>query len=212
MAEDGNQLHDLPDAYHTFSGGMATATYSPVDMPEIHFTEVNTDYQVDPVRKSFHSIDIHEARLEPVSPEHTLKTKNSWSRSSTSNDQPEKSLQSRTSSLKHPQISKTGSWVFEIVSFLVSTAAVAGIIGVLAHFNGRSLPEWPLDITLNTLVALLATVANANLAIPLQSGIGQFKWIHFKAESAPLTDMEAYDDASRGTWGAIKLLGKMRGG
>ena len=194
---------------------MATATYSPVDMPEIQFTDTNLDYQVDPVRKSLHSIDIQEARCEPISPEYTLNTKNSWSQSSnlsTKNDQTEKSLRSKTSSLKYAQVSKTGSWVFEIVSLLVSIAAIAGMIGVLAHFNGRSLPEWPLDITLNTLVALLATLANANLAMPLQSGIGQFKWIHFKAGRAPLTDMEAYDDASRGTWGAIKLLAKLRGG
>ena len=194
---------------------MATATYSPVDMPEIHFTDTNIDYQVEPVQKSFHSIDIHEARHEAVSPEYTLRTKNSWSQSSdltASKEQTEKSLRSRTSSFKHPQISKTGSWLFEIVSLLVSIAAVAGIVGVLAHFDGRSLPDWPLNITINTLIALLATLANANLAIPLQSGIGQFKWIHFKAGRAPLTDIEAYDDASRGTWGAIKLLAKMRGG
>jgi len=113
---------------------------------------------------------------------------------------------------KRTVFSKTGSWTFEVISLIVALAAVASIVGVLAHFDGRALPDWPYDITLNALVALLATVANANLAIPLQSGLSQLKWIRFKAGRAPLADMELFDEASRGTWGAIKLLAKARGG
>ncbi|KAH6648926.1 hypothetical protein BKA67DRAFT_594282 [Truncatella angustata] len=77
----------------------------------------------------------------------------------------------------------------EVTTIVLAFAAVGGIMGVLAHFNNRSLSDWPYYVTLNALIALLA------------------------AESrAPLADMEAFDEASRGTWGALKLLATARGG
>jgi hypothetical protein len=94
----------------------------------------------------------------------------------------------------------------------IGLGAVAAIIGVVAKYNGRALPDWPHDITLNALIALLAAFANATMSVCLSSGISQAKWIRFKQTSTPLSDMEAYDDASRGSWGSIKLLATARGG
>lgn len=105
-----------------------------------------------------------------------------------------------------------GSWLLEIISLIASVLSIATIIGVLFHFNGRALPDWPDGISLNTLIALLAAIANASLAAPLSSGLSQMKWIHFKQERRPLTDMELFDDASRGVYGAMKLLIFARGG
>ena len=105
-----------------------------------------------------------------------------------------------------------GSWTVEIISFTIALLSLAAIVGVLVHFNGKSLPSWPTGMTLNTLIALLTAIANAGLASPLQQGLSQLKWIKFKRESRPLTDMEAFDDASRGIWGSIMLLVMRRGG
>ena len=105
-----------------------------------------------------------------------------------------------------------GSWLLEIISLLASVSATVAIIGVLAHFNGQSLPHWPEQITLNTLVALLSALATASIAAPLSSGLSQLKWIRFKGAHRPLTDMVLFDDASRGFYGAIKLLIFGRGG
>ncbi|KAI0598980.1 hypothetical protein F4775DRAFT_591769 [Biscogniauxia sp. FL1348] len=91
----------------------------------------------------------------------------------------------------------TESWTLE--------AAVGATLGVLARFNGRALPDWPYDITLN---ALLVTVATAGVGVAL----GQLKWVRFRERRAPPADMERFDEASRGTWGAVKLLGTGRGG
>ena len=190
--------------------------YEPVDQPEITNAipaahERDTAYTGAAGRKSPDFVDIHE-----VSDENSLSHSNTprWSENSsfTANKDSEKRPSRRESFIKSPKLSATGSWTFEIVSFLVGLTATAAIIGVLAHFDGRSLPAWPYDITLNALIALLATVANANMAIPLQSGLSQLKWVRFKAGRAPLTDMEIFDEASRGTWGAIKLIIKGRGG
>ncbi|KAJ2998656.1 hypothetical protein NUW58_g252 [Xylaria curta] len=82
-----------------------------------------------------------------------------------------------------------GSWVREIVSVTIALGSVGSIMGVLARFNGHALPEWPYYITLNALIAALAAESKARLY-----------------------DIEAFDEASRGTWGAIKLLFTVRGG
>jgi Protein of unknown function (DUF3176) len=105
-----------------------------------------------------------------------------------------------------------GSWTVEIISFTIVLLSLASVIGVLAHYNGEAMPDWPTGMTLNTLIALLTAIANAALASPLQQGISQLKWVNFKRGSRPLTDMEAFDDASRGIWGSVKLLVMGRGG
>ncbi len=105
-----------------------------------------------------------------------------------------------------------GNWTVEIISFTIALFSLAAVIGVLSHYNGEAMPNWPTGMTLNTLIALLTAIANAALASPLQQGLSQLKWINFKRESRPLTDMEAYDDASRGIWGSVKLLVMGRGG
>lgn len=104
------------------------------------------------------------------------------------------------------------SWAFEIMAIVVALGAVASIIGVVFKYNGRALPDWPHDITLNALIALLATCANATMSVCLSSGISQAKWIRFKQTPTPLSDIEAFDEASRGSWGALKLLIRARGG
>ena len=114
-------------------------------------------------------------------------------------------------STKYDDLPKPSTWTFEIITIFVSLGAVASIIGVLARFNGHGLPEWPYYITLNALIALLATVTNATLSVSLSSGMGQLKWVQLK-QSGALKDMEVFDEASRGTWGAIKLLATAKGG
>ena len=110
------------------------------------------------------------------------------------------------------RVSRTSSWCLEYFGLLNSVGAIAGIIAILAHFNGRASPDWPHGITLNALIALLATIATANIAIPLQNSISQLKWIRFKVGPAPLSDIEVFDEASRGMFGAVKLLISARGG
>ena len=103
-------------------------------------------------------------------------------------------------------ISVHGSWGLEIVSIFTSVLALAAIIGLLSHFDGHALPNWPKEITLNTLVALLTAIANASMVAPLSSGLSQLKWLHFHGKRRQLTDIELFDDASRGVYGSFRLL------
>ncbi|GKT93643.1 acid phosphatase protein [Colletotrichum tofieldiae] len=111
------------------------------------------------------------------------------------------SRMSEKSRIKSENLSSSGSWTFEIVSLCVTILAAGAIIGVLAAYDGKPLASWHFQITINAVIALLATVATATMAVVLSSGISQLKWIHFKMRREPLSDMEVFDDASRGTWG-----------
>lgn len=106
----------------------------------------------------------------------------------------------------------SGSWTLEIVTIAIAIGAVGSMMGVLARFNGQALPEWPYYITLNALIALLATITTASMSVSVNNGLSQLKWIRFKGSPAPLADMEVFDEASRGTWGALGLLASVRGG
>ncbi|KAI1111154.1 hypothetical protein F5Y14DRAFT_426411 [Nemania sp. NC0429] len=113
---------------------------------------------------------------------------------------------------KSLSFSTSALWAPEIIAVTVALGAVGAIIGVLAKFNGRALPEWPYYITLNALIAVLAAVTTAAMNISLQNSMSQLKWIRFKESRTRLSEIEAFDEASRGIWGAIKLLFTLRGG
>ncbi|KAI0101346.1 hypothetical protein GGR51DRAFT_334222 [Nemania sp. FL0031] len=122
-------------------------------------------------------------------------------------------LSSTTSSVKKGRLPSTdGTWIPEIIAITIALGAVGSILGVLAKFNGHALPEWPYSITLNALIAFLAAVITATMNLSIQNSMSQLKWIRFNESKTRLSSMEAFDDASRGTWGAIKLLFTIRGG
>ncbi|KAH7113907.1 hypothetical protein B0J11DRAFT_585100 [Dendryphion nanum] len=72
--------------------------------------------------------------------------------------------------------------------------------------------RWTLPIQPNSLVAILSTIAKSSVLIPLAECIGQLKWTYFERPAATRLDhMQAFDEASRGPWGAMIFLWKIRG-
>ncbi|KAK8076328.1 hypothetical protein PG994_003600 [Apiospora phragmitis] len=69
----------------------------------------------------------------------------------------------------------------------------------------KPLPDWKYGITLNALVSVMSSVLKAAAVLPLAGGISQTKWLWYK-EPRPLKEMETFDDASRGPWGALLLM------
>lgn len=115
------------------------------------------------------------------------------------------------SSFEQSRGTSENTWIPEVICLSIGLAAIGSIIGILAHFNDRTLPSWPYSITLNTIIALLTALANGTLAVPLSNGISQLKWDQFKKKSTPLTDMDLFDQASRGPLGAFNLIARARG-
>lgn len=96
-------------------------------------------------------------------------------------------------------------WWREFVFWVISVIALGGLILVLKKYDNQPLPSWPSQITLNTIVALLSTVARATLLEPVVQSLSQYKWIWFQ-KKRPLKDYAAWDEASRGALGSLSLV------
>lgn len=83
---------------------------------------------------------------------------------------------------------------------------------VLAYADGHPPPVVPFGATLNTFLAFFASLAKMAFMIPIVEGLGQLKWLWYLGpRSQPLHDFQLFDEASRGTYGSLKLLVKFKG-
>jgi hypothetical protein len=187
---------------HSFGGEPTNEEYKPS-------SPFQQDHQL---REEFHDINITFEPMDTSSTNSSGHKKHATKWSSSTNTTVVPSETDGLRSGRKARLSQSGTWTSEILALVVGFAAIAAIIGVLARYNGRALPEWPYDITLNALIALLATIANATMSVSISSGLSQSKWIRFKNSARPLSDIESFDEASRGSWGAIKLLATASGG
>lgn len=105
----------------------------------------------------------------------------------------------------------SASWAFEVGCCAFALVLLAVIAVLLAIFNDKAVPEWSLDITLGTIVAILAAALTLALTVPLAAALSQTKWLWYRSEK-PLADFGIVDDASRNAWGSLKLLAKRRAG
>jgi hypothetical protein len=106
-------------------------------------------------------------------------------------------------------------WLYEILAAALSVSAMTALLGVLYGYNGRVVQRLPLGITLNGVVAVLATISRTSLMVPVVSGLSQGKWIWFSPKRAlpngkRLEDLEIFDNASRGSWGSLQLLWRLK--
>ncbi|GAP87529.1 putative DUF3176 domain protein [Rosellinia necatrix] len=100
-------------------------------------------------------------------------------------------------------------WWFEIICILLGLGAFALIVAVLAWFDQRSLPNWPSQITLNTFVAFFTTLGKAAFMCVVPKAISQSQWTWFHS-GRPLYDLHVFDQASRGAYGSLLLLYRLR--
>lgn len=97
------------------------------------------------------------------------------------------------------------TWFLEIACLVLGIGAFVIIVVLLAHYDGKQKFQWN-GVTLNAVVAVLATIARIGLVVPVAEALAQWKWMHFSKEYKPLGDFGLLDDASRGTRGSLLLL------
>jgi len=103
-------------------------------------------------------------------------------------------------------------WAVELLCVLSTLILLAAIIGILAHYDGASIPHWQYGITLNTLVSVFTTISTFTLLAPVSAAIGQLKWLRLTERSRALDEFCAIHDASRGFRGSLELLSRKKGG
>ncbi|KAH6983247.1 hypothetical protein BKA56DRAFT_583328 [Ilyonectria sp. MPI-CAGE-AT-0026] len=99
-----------------------------------------------------------------------------------------------------------GVWGFEIFMLLWSIALLLAIFFILMRHRRKELPNWGDTITINALVAVLATLLRISIAFVAAGITGQAKWDWISQRARPVKDMQIFDDASRGVIGSLKLI------
>lgn len=102
-------------------------------------------------------------------------------------------------------------WMPELLASFMSIISLLAIVAVLVVYDGHSLDslELPRQLSLNGLVAILATLHRTFLAVPLGSFISQQGWLHFaKSKRKPhhLRDLPRFGDAANGAWGSLLFI------
>lgn len=179
--------------------------------PQSSFSEVGLGPASDLIQTTrFSPATIEDVNKRGHSP--TVSMTETWTTSPASTQQGSlKEKKSSLFSLEKNRAITNDTWIPEIICLFIGVVAIGAVIGILAHFSDRTLPQWPYSITLNTIIALLTALANGTLAVPLSNGISQLKWDRFKKDRTLLTDLDLFDSASRGPLGAFKLIGRARG-
>lgn len=105
-------------------------------------------------------------------------------------------------------------WLPELSATAFSIASLLAIVTVLQFYDAKSLADvnLPRYLTLNGLIAALATFDRVFLIVPVGSAISQETWLWF-AENAKTTnprsrllDLTVSDQASRGAWGSFMFI------
>ena len=103
-------------------------------------------------------------------------------------------------------------WLPELFASSLAFASLISIIVVLGAYRGRDIQDvqLPRYLTLNGLIAILATISRAALMVPVGSVMSQECWLWLSNSRGLLGDIEHFDIASRGAWGSVRLLFRAR--
>ncbi|KAF6805577.1 hypothetical protein CMUS01_14584 [Colletotrichum musicola] len=99
-------------------------------------------------------------------------------------------------------------WVWEALLLCVALAAMAAIVAILLHQDGRPAQDWPFPITLNSTANILSTICRGILVSIAAEIICQSKWVWYWSDetaSRRMIDLQHCDSGSRGLVGAARL-------
>ncbi|KAI0413932.1 hypothetical protein F5X98DRAFT_378208 [Xylaria grammica] len=101
-------------------------------------------------------------------------------------------------------------WWWEVGSLFISAISLTTLLGVLARYQNCALSDWHLPLQPNSVISILTTTMKTTILLSVSACFGQLKWHHFTTPRL-LSDLEAFDEASRGPWGSFLLLLRCRG-
>ena len=98
------------------------------------------------------------------------------------------------------------NWSWELATWVLGTAAFVAIVVLLITFQGKRFDSWHSDIQITTIIAALSQLAQSALLVSLAACLGQLKWTWLRDERSA-EDLQLFDEASRGPYGSLRLLG-----
>lgn len=115
--------------------------------------------------------------------------------------EPRKSTETNTTVL--------ATWWLECVCLLLMVIALIAVAVTVYKYEGMPQPRWRYSVTVNTLIALYTVIITAAMVKILSSGLSQLKWLWYSKQRC-LGDIEYWDQATRGPWGSLCLLWRLR--
>ena len=103
-------------------------------------------------------------------------------------------------------------WSAEIAAIVISVAFIAAVYVVLLMIHDTSLSKWamPGGVQPTTVIAALITMSKLFLLAVVAEAVSQLKWTYFETRPHALHDIEHFDSASRGAFGATMFLFRIR--
>lgn len=100
------------------------------------------------------------------------------------------------------------AWLWEVVALVAAFGLLAAIYIILGRQNNQPASNWTFRLNLNTLIALLSTLYRGVIVVIAAEIISQAKWSFFWETTTPkpLLHFQRFDSASRGGWGATRML------
>ncbi|KXH64857.1 hypothetical protein CNYM01_07887 [Colletotrichum nymphaeae SA-01] len=103
------------------------------------------------------------------------------------------------------RVSTLKQWNLEFTALLASVIASTIMVILLVVSDGKPQPDWAYSVSINTLVAIVATLIRTAILFIMAEIVGQAKW-SWIAVPRPLRHVEHFDNAGRGAWGSLKFL------
>lgn len=97
-------------------------------------------------------------------------------------------------------------WLIELWACAGSLLALIAIAVFLHNYDGRAQPDWPHNVTINSVLSWFTTLMKALMLVSVTSCLSQANWIHFTTTPHAFKDFLVYDSASRGPKGSLQLL------
>jgi Protein of unknown function (DUF3176) len=101
-------------------------------------------------------------------------------------------------------------WWLEFLCCVLFVGALAAVVITIYPYEGRPLPQWPYRLTINSLISVYMVILKAAMLLVAAEGLSQLKWTWF-GKHHPLRDLLSFDNASRGPWGSLTLMWRLRG-
>jgi hypothetical protein len=109
-----------------------------------------------------------------------------------------------------PPAGRLKLWYWELGSAIISCVCLALMFGVLAYMNGKSYSDWGYRVALNAVVSILVTLGKSSMLVSVAACLDQLKWTHYdRGVRQRQYQFQIFDEASRGPYGALRLLWSM---
>ncbi|KAF5490953.1 hypothetical protein CGCF413_v011629 [Colletotrichum fructicola] len=105
-------------------------------------------------------------------------------------------------------------WYFEILSCGFAAICLIAQVVVLYHYDRKPQDSWTAhSLTLNGVIAILATFCRSALMVSIAACLAQSKWNSMSGRKRDyrLQDIAAFEAASRGMGGSLQVLARFKG-